>query len=97
MKVKINWKVRFKNLYFLVQIGAAFIVPILAYYKLTAQDLTTWGSVFILLKNAFSNPYVLFCVAVAILNAINDPLTKGPNDSKQGLNYKKPKDDSSYN
>lgn len=51
----INWKVRFKNPVFLAQLFLAFFAPILGYYGLTAQDLTTWGSVFYLLAGAFSN------------------------------------------
>lgn len=88
--MKINWKVRFKNRVFLAQILLAFFVPILAYYGLTAQDLTTWKSLFDLIVDALSNPYVVFTVGVSIFNAVNDPTTQKLSDSEKALKYKKP-------
>lgn len=88
--MKINWKVRFKNRVFLAQILLAFFVPILAYYGLTAQDLTTWKSLFDLIVDALSNPYVVFTVGVSIFNAVNDPTTKGVKDSDTAQLYRKP-------
>ena len=41
-KMKINWKVRFKNPVFIVQLLLAIIMPMLTYAKLTFEDLTTW-------------------------------------------------------
>ncbi len=94
--MKINWKVRFKNPIFLAQIILAIGAPLLAYYGLTAQDLTTWGSVFNLIGDALSNPYVLGTIAVSIYNALLDPTVTGLSDSKQALRYIKPKKDSDY-
>lgn len=91
--MKINWKVRFKNPYFIVQIILAIGAPLLAYYGLTAQDLTTWGSVFNLVVNALSNPYVLGLIAVSVYNALLDPTTAGLSDSEQALTYKNPRKD----
>jgi phi LC3 family holin len=87
----INWKVRFKNPVFLAQLFLSFILPILGYYGLTAQDITTWMSLFIMLGNAFSNPYVVFTVVVSLWNAINDPTTRGIEDSHQAKSYQWPK------
>ncbi|MGV3265640.1 phage holin [Cytobacillus pseudoceanisediminis] len=87
----INWKVRFKNPVFLAQLFLAFFAPILGYYGLTAQDLTTWGSVFNLLVGAFSNPYVLMLIVVSVWNAMNDPTTRGIEDSQQAKRYQWPK------
>lgn len=87
----INWKVRFKNRVFLTQLFLAVFVPTLAYYGLTAQDLTTWGSVFNLFADAFSNPYVVFTIAMGVWNAINDPTTKGIEDSARAKTYDVPK------
>lgn len=75
-----NWKIRLKNPLFLTQLGLSVFVPILGYYGLTAQDLTTWGSVIDLVKNAVSNPYVLGTIVVSAWSAINNPLTKGLKD-----------------
>lgn len=91
--MKINWKVRFKNPYFIVQIVLAIGAPLLAYFGLTAQDLTTWGSVFDLVLGAVSNPYVVGLIVVSVYNALIDPTVAGLSDSRQALNYKAPRKD----
>lgn len=88
--MKINWKVRFKNPQFIIQIVLAVGVPILAYFGLTAQDLTTWGSLFTIIFDALKNPYVLGMVGVSLYNSINDPTTKNFSDSSRALSYIKP-------
>lgn len=40
-RMKINWKVRFKNPVFIAQLVMSVLVPILAYMGLTVEDLTT--------------------------------------------------------
>jgi phi LC3 family holin len=88
----LNLKVRFKNPVFLAQLGLSVFVPILGYYGIAAQDLTTWKSVLDLIVNAVSNPYVVGLIGVSIYNALNDPTTTGwLKDSKQALTYDKPK------
>ncbi|MCR0403715.1 phage holin [[Clostridium] innocuum] len=87
---RINWKARFKNPVFIVQLGLAVLTPILAYAGLTAKDLTTWKALWDLLISAISNPYVLGLVAVSVWNAVNDPNTEGLADSERALQYKKP-------
>ncbi|MCM3573267.1 phage holin [Mesobacillus subterraneus] len=86
----INWKVRFRNPVFLWQMALAFFTPILAYFGFTAQDLTTWGSVFILLGDAIQNPYVMLTIAASMWNAINDPTTSGIKDSERAKRYTEP-------
>ncbi|CAM3728746.1 phage holin [Mesobacillus zeae] len=86
----INWKVRFKNPSFIAQLVLSIFVPILGYFGLTAQDLTTWGYVFDLLMKAVSNPYVVGTIIVSVYNAVNDPTTKGFSDSQRAKNYKNP-------
>lgn len=88
--MKINWKVRFKNPYFLAQIGIAILMPILAYLGLSVEDLTTWNKLGQVLLQAISNPYVLGLVVVSVFNAIQDPTTKGLSDSNKAMTYKKP-------
>ena len=89
--MKINWKVRIKNPYFWIQIGIAILMPILAYMGLTVEDLTTWSKVGQVLLEAISNPYVLGLVVVSVLNAIQDPTTKGLSDSDRAMTYTEPK------
>lgn len=89
--MKINWKVRIKNVNFWVQVFLAVFTPILAYAGLTTAELTTWRAVGDLLLGAISNPYVLSLVVVSVYNAVTDPTTAGISDSTQALSYDKPK------
>lgn len=89
--MKINWKVRFKNPLFYVQIILSVLTPILTYMGLTATDLTTWSVLGDVLGQALSNPYVLSLVVVSVYNALVDPTTKGFGDSETALTYDTPK------
>ena len=87
----INWKVRFKNPVFVIQLLFVFFTPAFVYFGVTGQQITTWGIFFEVLIDAFSNPYVLFSMVAALWNAITDPTTRGTTDSRQALEYDKPK------
>lgn len=73
-KIKNSLKERL-NVVFIVQIVLSVFTPILAYAGITAENLTTWGALFDLIKMALSNPYVLGLVAVSVWNAVNNPTT----------------------
>lgn len=87
----INLKVRFKNPVFLAQLGMAILLPILAYFGLTVEDMNSWSTLGKTLFDAISNPYVVSLVIVSVWNAINDPTTSGINDSEIAMTYTKPK------
>ena len=87
---KINWKIRFKNPVFYMQLILAVLTPVLAYMGLTVKDLTTWAAVGNVLLQAVSNPYVLALVLVSVWNAVNDPTTTGISDSTNALTYDEP-------
>ncbi|KIL46917.1 holin [Jeotgalibacillus alimentarius] len=91
--MKINWKVRFKSKEFWIRLIIAVFGPILAYFGLSIDDLTTWQSVGDLLINAVSNPAVIIAVILSVLNIFPDPTTAGLSDSKQALTYKAPRKD----
>ena len=86
----INWKIRFKNPVFYMQLILAVLTPVLAYMGLTVKDLTTWAAVGNVLLQAVSNPYVLALVLVSVWNAVNDPTTSDISDSTNALTYDKP-------
>lgn len=86
-----NFKVRFRNPVFIVQLILSILTPVLAYAGLTFQDLTTWQALGNILLEAVRNPYVLGLVIVSIWNALNDPTTAGITDSVQAMTYEKPK------
>lgn len=89
----INWKVRFKNPVFWVEIAVGIVLPILAYFGYAWEDMTTWAGFGGVLLNAIKNPVVVVSVIVSVCNAINDPTTKGIGDSLGALKYNKPKGD----
>ncbi len=86
-----NLKVRFRNPVFVAQLLLAIFTPILAYFGLTAQDLTTWGALGRLIIDAVSNPYVVSLIVVSVWNALNDPTTRMFGDSDQAKTYDSPR------
>ena len=88
--IMINWKVRFKNPVFYVQLFLAIMTSMMAYMGITVQELTTWGILGSVFLEAVKNPYVLAIIAVSVWNAVNDPTTAGISDSKKALSYDKP-------
>lgn len=88
--MNINWRVRIKNPAFWVSIAIAIVTPILAYFGLTAQDMTSWGAIWDVIVQAVSNPYVILTVAVSVYNAIVDPTSTGVTDSSRALQYDAP-------
>ena len=89
--MKINWKVRFANPEFWKQIALAVFVPLLAYYGMNWEDMTTWTAIGNLFVQAVQNPVVVLSVVVSVYNALIDPTTKGMSDSAQAMTYTKPK------
>ena len=92
---KINWSVRFtlKNKAFMTRLALAIALPILTYFGLNFQDLTSWGAVFSLLGKFASNPYLIGLTIANVLNIVPDPTTSGFGDSKRALNYYEPHND----
>ncbi len=88
--MKINWKVRKENIVFIAQIVLSIFTPILAYFGMNFEDLTTWASIGTLLWQAIQNPVVVLSVGVSLFNAITDPTTQGIGDSARALTYTKP-------
>lgn len=88
--MNINWKVRIKNPTFWIGIVVSIFVPIFAYTGLSAQDITSWGTLFNLILNAVKNPYVLLMIAGSVYNTIVDPTTTGLTDSARALRYDEP-------
>ena len=93
--MKVNWSIRFntKNKAFLYRVALAIALPILTYFGINFQDLTSWDAVFSLFGKFVSNPYLVGLTIVNILNIIPDPTTKGLGDSERALSYTKPYED----
>lgn len=88
-KIKINIPVRFKNILF----WASIFSVILATMGICPEMLTSWEAVKTAIVDLFKNPYQLVCVVVAIIGVFNDPTTAGITDSRNALEYTKPKKD----
>jgi phi LC3 family holin len=88
----INWKIRFRNKTFLLQVLGALFLPLLAYQGMAMEDLTSWASVGKIFKNAFTNPYLLAITVWSVFNAVTDPTVKGVGDSIRARSYEKPSD-----
>lgn len=89
--MKINWTVRFRNPIFWRNIAISVVAPILAYFGLNWEMITTWEALGSLFVQASLNPVVVVAVIVSVWNAINDPTTEGDSDSNQALTYLVPK------
>ena len=87
--MKINWKVRIKNVYFWI----GLLAVLLAAVGVSPESLTSWQILYDRICQLFRNPYALGCVAVALIGYINDPTTAGLSDSQQALTYEAPKQD----
>ena len=81
MFLNIDWKSRFKNPIFYVNIALAVFTPILAYFGLKWEDMTTWGAIADITLQAVKNPVVVSSMIVAVYNAIVDTKTKGISDN----------------
>ncbi|MEA4853236.1 MAG: phage holin [Christensenella sp.] len=92
---KINWRVRAKSPQFWIGLLGVIASPVLAYYGLSYTDMTTWDSIGNVLQMFFTNPFLIGTVVMAALSFVGvlaDPTTKGISDSKQAMEYEKPKE-----
>lgn len=87
----INLLVRLKNPLFWVQAALAVFMPILVYFGVEWEQLTTWGAVFDLIGRAVRNPVVAVSALVSLWNAVTDPTTAGAGDSSLAKTYVRPK------
>ncbi|MGS4046937.1 phage holin [Staphylococcus pseudintermedius] len=90
-KFKTNFGVRTRNPHFWAQMVASIFMPILVYYGVTAKQIASWGTLFKLVTDAVSNPYVFATIGVSAYNVYADNTTSGFGDSVRALSYKKPK------
>ncbi len=85
-----NLRVRLKNPVFWAQLLLGVCATVLAYAGLTAADMTSWGALWNVVRQALTNPYCLFLVASNVWSALNDPTTSGLTDSNRARQYDKP-------
>ena len=85
--MKLNMKVRVKNPWFWIGIGAI----ILSAMGVDPAMFTSWGTVWQAVVDLLTNPFQLFTVVFAVLAVFIDPTTAGVGDSDQAMTYTKPK------
>lgn len=85
--MKINWKVRARNPYFWI----GLVAVILAAIGVSPESLTSWKILCSQIMTLIQNPFAIGCVVLATIGYVNDPTTKGISDSRQALQYDKPK------
>jgi len=89
--MKINWLVRFKNRAFVIRLLLAIVLPILTYFGLKFEDLTSWAGIYELFSKFLGNPYLIGLSIVSALNIVPDPTTAGLSDSERAMGYTEPK------
>ena len=88
--MKINWEVRIKNPLWWAQMACAVVLPILAYFGLAWEDMTSWAALGDIFVAAVQNPVVVVAVLVSVFNALTDPTTAGVSDSNRAMGYVQP-------
>ena len=83
--MKINWKVRFKH--------KPFLVSLFALVMLLAQQVASFFGVDTTIYNEQATDFFNTVLAILVLlGIVSDPTTEGISDSKQAMNYEKPKE-----
>lgn len=84
--MKINWKVRLKNKFFLVAAVSFVTLVISEFGKLVGLDVTV-------INDTISHYFDVALYVLVGLGVVTDATTDGFTDSKQALTYKEPKKD----
>lgn len=83
--MKINWKVRFKH--------KPFLVSLFALVMLLAQQVASFFGIDTTIYNEQATDLFNTVLAILLLlGIVSDPTTDGVSDSKQAMNYDKPKE-----
>lgn len=82
----INWKVRVKNPFFWIGLGAIIITAMGA----NPEMFTSWQIVKEQFIALVSNPFMLVSVAIAVIGYIQDPTTQGLSDGTRAITYETP-------
>lgn len=88
--MKINVKVRFRNIVFWLNLLVSAFLVILAQLGMAWDEITTWAALWSAIVAAVQNPVIVVAVLCNIWNALNDPTTTGLSDSERAMGYDKP-------
>lgn len=88
--MQINWKVRFKNPVFWIQVVSITVLTLISGMGMKWEEMTSWPILFGTLSSAVMNPVTVVAVLVAWWTAVTDPTTRGTSDSTLALTYDEP-------
>lgn len=88
--MQINWRVRFKNPTFWIQIITLTVLTMLSGVGARWEDMTSWPLFMDTLAAAIMNPVTVVAVLAAWWTAITDPTTKGTSDPLHTLAMDEP-------
>lgn len=88
----INWKVRFKNPIFWIQIISVTVLTLISGVGQSWENMTSWPLLYDTLIAAIMNPVTVVAVLVAWWTAATDPTVKGMGDSLTVLTRDEPLD-----
>lgn len=88
--MNINFKVRFHNPVFWINLIVSTFLVILAQLGMAWEEITTWAALWSAIVAAVQNPVIIFAVLGNVWNALNDPTTSGLSDSNRAMGYDKP-------
>lgn len=88
----INWKVRFKNPVFWVQIVAIAALTLINGAGQSWENMTSWPLLLQTLGASMLNPVTVVAMVAAVWAAVNDPTTAGLTDSEQAMSYDEPRE-----
>lgn len=86
--MRFDWKARFSNPSFYIQLALAVSTPVLAYMGITIQSVNSWGFLLDIIMDALANPYILILTVISVFNAIVDPTTSGFCDKEKSQKEK---------
>lgn len=90
--MSINWQVRARNPLFWVQVVCAVVMPLIVGMGYEWSQMTSWTKLGEVLLAAIGNPVVFVAMLSSLWTAVTDPTTAGVSDSKQALEYERPKE-----
>lgn len=83
--MQINWRIRFKNPLFIMQLVCAIVMPLIVGVGATWEEMTTFPTLFETIAAGLSNPVVVVAMLTSVWACITDPTTSGTSDSVSAL------------
>ncbi len=83
--MNINWKIRFKNPTWWMQVAASIVMPLVVGMGYEWSDMTSWATLGDVVAAALGNPVVCMSMLTSLWACVTDPTTSGTLDSAAAL------------